>query len=158
MVDLEVRVSEPIAAPAGVVWGLIADFGALGDWWPPGQIESVEVEGAGIGMVRCLRSTIGIALRERLEALDDDERRIETSMTGDLPVGMCEYRATGRVIARGADACTIEWLGRCSVPDRGAAAAGSDFVEGICALTIRGIRERVAALREPLRMSDEETG
>lgn len=147
MIDLVTRRSAEIPAPASDVWELLADFAGLADWWPSGVLERVDVEGAGIGMVRAIHTHIGIVLSERLDALDDDELRIETSMTGDLPVGMCEYTATGQVVARGVDACRVEWRGCYRAPDRTAGEAASEFVEGVYAMMFKGLRERFTARR-----------
>ena len=122
---------------------ILADFGSLGEWWPAGLLEKVEIEGAGIGMVRTLHTTIGVVLRERLDALYPDEHRLEPPLTGDLPVGMTEYHATGSVVAKGKDMCVIEWTGYYSVPSREAEEGARTFIEGSYRMMFKGIRDHV---------------
>ena len=149
MIDVVSHKTTDISAPADAVWEVIADFGSLGEWWPAGLLEKVDVEGAGIGMVRALHTVIGIVLRERLDAIYPDEHRLELSITGDLPVGMAEYNATGRVIAKGPDCCSIDWTGRYKVPSKQAVEGARSFIEGAYAMMFKGIRDHIAKQRRP---------
>ena len=73
VIDVESRLEEEMPFPADRLWGLVADFGALGDWWPPGLVDHVDVDGEGVGMVRHIHTVVGIVLSERLDALDHDQ-------------------------------------------------------------------------------------
>ncbi|MGE4609719.1 MAG: SRPBCC family protein, partial [Myxococcota bacterium] len=133
-----------IPAPADDVWEVVADFGSIEQCWPAGLLSRIEIEGAGIGMVRALHTMIGIVLRERLDALYPDEHRIELSIFGDLPVGITAYTAAGAVIAKGTNACRIDWIGRYQVPNKSAERAAREFVEGAYMTMFRGIRDYVS--------------
>ena len=112
-----------ISAPADDVWEVIADFGAIERWWPAGLLSNVEIEGAGIGMVRALHTTIGIVLRERLDALYPDEHRIELSISGDLPVGITDYTAAGAIMPWD---MAVGRMGPC-IPTRVCSQVAADF-------------------------------
>src|SRR5690606_21066865 len=71
----EVHVNEPIAAPAARVWELVRDFGGVAQWGGP-ALQSCTVEGAGVGAVRRIGLPGGLAIAERLEALDDAGRTL----------------------------------------------------------------------------------
>ena len=144
MIKLSSHQFADIPAPVEDVWEVVADFGGIERWWPVGLVSKIEIEGAGIGMIRSLHTTIGIVLRERLDALYPDEHRIEMSIFGDLPVGITAYTAAGAVIARGTSACRIDWTGRYEVPGKGAERAAREFVEGAYTAMFRGIRDHVA--------------
>jgi len=143
MIRLTSHLFANLSVPANEVWEVVADFGSMRQWWPAGLLSRIEIEGAGIGMVRALHTTIGTVVRERLEALDPDEHRIELSIHGDLPVGIGNYTATGFVTATGPDTCRLDWTGRYEVPNRSAERAAREFVEGTYSTMFRGIREFV---------------
>jgi carbon monoxide dehydrogenase subunit G len=139
MVDVEAQRSEEIEAPAQAVWELLADFGGIAEWWP-GGLEKVENEGDGVGMVRTIHM-FGLVLREKLEALDPDERAIELSIDGPAPAGITGYRARGRVVELAPGRCRLEWRGRCRVPGEGDAEAARMFLETGYAAMFQGLAE-----------------
>lgn len=145
MIDVESHRAEDMPVAAGAVWDVIADFGSLGDWWPAGLLEGVDVEGDGIGMVRHIRTVIGLTLSERLDALDPEARQLRLSITGDLPANMAGYHATGQVFETGADSSRLEWTGRYQVEREEDAAGARAFLEGAYATMFRGIREHLGA-------------
>lgn len=133
-----------IAVPADDVWEVVADFGAIERWWPTGLLSKIEIEGTGIGMVRALHTSIGMVLRERLDALYPDEHRIEISVFGDLPVGITAYTAAGTVVARDPGTCRFDWIGHYAVPHKSAERPAREFVERTYTTMFRGIRDYVS--------------
>ncbi len=144
MIELCSRREEEFSVPAEQLWGVVADFGSLADWWPAGLLERVDIEGAGVGMVRSIHTLVGIVLHERLEALDDTTRNLELSIVGDLPAGMQEYRATGSVREAPAGGCSLVWEGRYKVPDQDAEAGARGFIEGAYTVMFKGLRDFTA--------------
>lgn len=141
MLELTSHKEREIAAPADEVWSLIADFGAIGDWWPPGLITRVENVGEGIGMVRHIHTVIGIVLREKLESLDHEDRSLELSIVGDLPSGMTDYHARGKVHELSPDRCRIEWTGTYKVPGPEAEEGARSFIEGAYTMMLQGLAD-----------------
>jgi hypothetical protein len=108
----EVKTTQDLAAPADAVWGLLADFGAIDRWWPrePMPIESVTIEGEGIGMVRHIRNAgVPQPVSERLDFLDPASRTLVLSIIGQRPPGIAAYVAEGRVEAIDATSCRIHY-------------------------------------------------
>jgi len=141
MIELTSRREEEFPVPAERLWKVVADFGALADWWPAGTLEKVEVEGQGVGMVRSIHTIVGIVLHEKLESLDDAARTLELSIVGDLPVGMEEYHATGSVREDGASGCRLVWEGHYKVPSEEAEAGARGFIEGAYGAMFSGLRD-----------------
>lgn len=144
MVDVESSLAEEMPFPADRIWGLVADFGGLADWWPQGLLDRVEVDGDGVGMVRHIHTLVGIVLSEQLDALDNQARRLELSITGDLPAAMSDYHASGHVVELSPGRCRIEWTGRYRVPSADAEAGARAFIEGAYAIMFRGLREHAS--------------
>jgi hypothetical protein len=145
MIEVESRLAEELPVAADRIWALVADFGGLADWWPPGLLDRVEVEGDGVGMVRHIHTVVGIVLSEQLDALDHRARRLELSITGDLPAGMSDYHAVGQVHEVSPSSCRIEWAGRYRVPAAEVETGARAFIEGAYATMFRGLREHVTA-------------
>jgi carbon monoxide dehydrogenase subunit G len=141
MIDLRSHKTMDIDAAADQVWELVADFGNLIKFWPPGGLEKIEVEGEGVGMVRHIHTIIGIVLSERLEMIDHEKRHLELTITGDLPADMQNYRAHGEVHETGPDSCRIEWTGTYQIPDPDAEAGARAFIEGAYTAMFTGIRD-----------------
>jgi len=100
------------AAPAEQVWALLADFGNIQAWWPREgalQIERVEREGEGIGMVRHIYNQgVPQCASERLDLLDPQTFTLVLSIVGQRPGGITAYVATSRLIPQGEHACRME--------------------------------------------------
>ncbi|HET7202950.1 MAG TPA: SRPBCC family protein [Steroidobacteraceae bacterium] len=109
----EVTTTETLAAPADAVWRLLADFGAIERWWPkdsPVPIESVRIEGDGIGMVRHIQNAgVPQPVSERLDYLDPSSRTLVLSIIGKRPPGITAYVAEGRVEQLDATACRMHY-------------------------------------------------
>ena len=78
-----------IARDPAAVWAIVREFGGL-DTWMPG-IDACEIEGDD----RVL-STMGISIRERLVARDDDKRVITYAIV-ESPMNLEHHEATIRV-------------------------------------------------------------
>jgi Polyketide cyclase / dehydrase and lipid transport len=78
-----------IAREPAAVWAVVRDFGGLEGWMP--GIESCVVEGDD----RVL-GLIGISVRERLTARDDDKRTLTYSIV-ESPMNLEHHEATIRV-------------------------------------------------------------
>lgn len=135
-----VKVSDRIEASADRVWDLVRDFGGVQRFSP--TIESVSVQGEGIGAVRTLTLPGGLALQERLEALDDASRTLRYAIVGSHPLPFDEYLSTIRLSEDG-DACQIEWSSTFA-PRGGAEAQAAGMVEGIYRGGIAGIKKALA--------------
>jgi len=109
----EVTSSYVLAAPAQAVWRLLADFGAIQQWWPtsgPIQIDHVEVEGQGVGMVRHVYNKgVPSPVTERLDLLDQATRTIVLSIIGQRPPGITAYVAAGRLTEIDAASCRLDY-------------------------------------------------
>jgi len=98
-------VREVIEVPASQLWHLVADFGNVG--WIPGG-ESARTEGRGAGMVRIFGAG-DAEIRERLEEVDDANRRIVYTIPHGLPMPIKNYRSTMTVHHVDDARCGLEW-------------------------------------------------
>jgi hypothetical protein len=144
MLELTSRREETYPVPAGRLWDLVADFGAVEQWWPPGMLTRVDVEGEGVGMVRSIHTIVGIVLNEKLESIDPAARVLTLSIVGDLPAGMQDYRASGRVSEAEDGTCTLTWEGHYKVPDAESEAGARQFIEGAYGAMFQGLRDHLA--------------
>jgi carbon monoxide dehydrogenase subunit G len=109
----EVTTSAVLEAPAAAVWALLEDFGDIQRWWPgdgPIQMERVEREGSGIGMVRHIynRGIPGF-ISERCDFLDPATRTWILSIIGTRPRGITAYVAEGHLVELDAGRCRIDY-------------------------------------------------
>jgi carbon monoxide dehydrogenase subunit G len=107
----EVKVSEPVAAPAAKVWELLGDFGGVAKWGGA-MLESCTVQGSGVGAVRTIGLAGGGSIQERCEAYDAPGRRLTYSIIGKSPLPLRDYVSTCRVVETGPDRCRVDWEGR----------------------------------------------
>ncbi len=109
----QVTSSVVLAAPADAIWLLLADFGAIQRWWPkdgPIQIEQVEIEGQGVGMIRHIHNKgVPNAVSERLDLVDESSRTLVLSIVGNRPPGITAYVAEGHVVEIDAAHCRIDY-------------------------------------------------
>jgi hypothetical protein len=139
----DVRVSEPIAAPAAKVWELLGDFGGVAKWGGA-MLESCTVEGSGVGAVRTIGLPGQLSMQERCEGFDDAGRTLTYSIVGPCPIPVRDYRSTCRVVETDANACRVDWEGRFEphgVPEEQA----QDLVRGIYTGAIRRVRKLLGA-------------
>lgn len=110
---MEIRVSAELAAPAQLVWQLLADFGNIQGWWPEDgaiRIEDVQIEGQGIGMIRhILNRGARHRVSERLDFLDPASRTLMLSIVGTRPSGITAYVAEGHIVELDATRCRMDY-------------------------------------------------
>ena len=109
----EITSSYVLAVPAERVWRLLVDFGAIQAWWPASgaiQIDRVELEGQGVGMIRHIYNKgMPSPVSERLDLLDHSSRTIVLSIVGLRPRGMTAYVAEGRLTEIDAASCRLDY-------------------------------------------------
>ena len=135
----KVEVSEAIAASAAKVWELLRDFGGISRWAGP-MLQSVEVEGSGVGAVRRAGLPGGLSLAERLEAFDDRGRRLSYSIVEKSPIPVRSYLATMKVVETGANACRLDWSSTFE-PDGATDEQAQKMIRGVYTNGIAGIRK-----------------
>ncbi len=113
-----IEIDFDLEASAEDVWRYVEDFADIQAWWPRGgvvDIERVELEGEGIGMVRHIYN-VGFtsAVSERLDYLDPASHRWQLSIVCDKPAGILEYQATGQLTALGDKSCRLSYRGEFS--------------------------------------------
>jgi carbon monoxide dehydrogenase subunit G len=106
--EVEVKITGKFAASAQSVWELLRDFGGIRRWNSNG-IESVSVEGEGVGAVRTIGIPGGVELQERLEAYDEAGRSFSYSFFGKPVIPLEDYYATMTVFEEGEDQCRVDW-------------------------------------------------
>jgi Polyketide cyclase / dehydrase and lipid transport len=91
-----------LAASPDQVWALIGPFGAM---WHP-LFAKIQVTGAGIGQLRTIETIDGKQIIERLEAIDDSQRRCRYAMISGIPAE--DYTGTLDVKPMGTGS-SVEW-------------------------------------------------
>ena len=94
-----------ILAPADVIWQVISDFGAAGEYLA--GVATCTVEGEGVGALRTLTSADGSTIVERLEALDEAAHRLSYTLLTDTPFRNC--LTTMAVRELGPSQAELEW-------------------------------------------------
>ena len=102
-----------IGASRDIIWGLLMDFGNIEAWWPengPVQIERVDIEGSGPGMVRYMYNAgFDTPVAERLDNLDFENYIITLSIIGDRPAGLLHYEAKGQLTELEGGGCRLTY-------------------------------------------------
>lgn len=102
------QVVKTVKAPLASVWQHLGNFARI---QPGGDIESVEYEGEGVGMVRTLGSG-GRIVVERLEEHNEAARRYTYAIINeDTQLPFFDYTATVQLGDNGDDTTTIIWTG-----------------------------------------------
>jgi hypothetical protein len=108
----QIVTSTVVASPAGEVWALLRDFGAIGDWHP--ALPPCEIEDGPADRVGCVRVfALAGGHRETLTGLDDQQRIIAFAF-GDnagLPVRGYTSMMTARPVTL-SDQAYVEWSSR----------------------------------------------
>lgn len=115
MIEIDVR--RTIPAPADAVWSELRSFQGIENWLP--MIEHSEVRGDGAGATRVCTTADGGRLVERLEELDDGDRRLVYTIQ-EAPMPLENYRSTMRVRSDGQGASTVTWSATFDAPDEAA--------------------------------------
>lgn len=103
----EVRVEEEVDATPEEVWALVREFGGIKKW--NDGIDSVEVDGEGVGAVRTIKMG-GIEIQERLEHIDETGRSFSYSIVAG-PVPVENYLASMTIHDAGSDKSKVTWQG-----------------------------------------------
>jgi hypothetical protein len=106
-------------APASAVWELLMDWAAIVDWMPGGYVQSLRMEGRGLGAIRHLVTLKGIQLSERLDSMNESSGVLALSLVEPLPWGLLSYRARGKLDSISQSRCRLTWQGTLEMPDRG---------------------------------------
>jgi uncharacterized protein YndB with AHSA1/START domain len=110
---IEVIEHRLLAAPALHVWQLLEDFGSIQRWWPVDgriRIAKVDIEGAGVGMIRHIYNHgAKQAISERLDLLDPQARTLVLSIIGSRPPGITGYVAEARVVDVAENQCRMDY-------------------------------------------------
>ncbi|MBF0852289.1 SRPBCC family protein [Gluconobacter sp. R75690] len=115
---IHVMASSVLPASVSSVWGLIRDFGALGNWLPGVKSCVIEGDEAGdrVGAIRRLEmGDVGV-IREQLLALSDVDHAVTFSIIESaLPIG--NYRSTISLLPiTDGDRTFIQWRGQFEAP------------------------------------------
>lgn len=108
---VELNVSRDFDVAAEKIWSLLVDFGEFEKWWPV-QMDRIELEGEGLGMIRHLYLN-GQAdpVSERLDSLDHENMILCLSIIRAMPAGMIDYNATATLTKTGSDSCRMDYKG-----------------------------------------------
>lgn len=106
-------------APASRVWALLLDWPAIVDWMPDGYVQSLRMEGEGIGAIRHLVTGQGAEIAERLDGADESSGVLELSLVAPLPWGLLSYRARGKLESVSDVSCRLNWQGMMEMQEHG---------------------------------------
>ena len=132
----EAKVVKTIKASADAVWEQLSNFGGIK---PGGAIETVSVQGEGVGMVRTMNLSTGRVV-ERLDRHDSSNRTFTYAMINeDSPLPFSDYSATVVITDNGDGSSTVSWTG--TFEPRGVDEAQAiNVATGIYAGAIKGAR------------------
>lgn len=108
-----------IDAPASAVWDLLMDWAAIADWMPDAYVQSLRMEGWGVGAIRHLITGQGVRIAERLDNADERSGALELSLLDPLPWGLLSYRARGKLDSISSNKCRLTWQGKLELPEAG---------------------------------------
>jgi len=85
------NVTKTLSVSSDKVWAAISGIGGLEHWFP--VIAGCRVTGAGVGAMRVLELTDGAVIKDRIEEINDAERRFRYTRT-DSPFPVSRYLGT----------------------------------------------------------------
>jgi len=139
--------SEVFDAPAPVVWELLSDWSGIINWMPDGYIQSLQMEGEGVGAVRHLVTGRGVTISERLDGLDEKSGRLQLTIIEPLPWGMLSYTAMAQLDDVNGDSCRLTWCGTFESLESGSTANElAALFEKSYAKMFKGIRGEMARM------------
>lgn len=138
---MKVEVSEKFSTTGETIWELLREFGGIQRWNSNG-IESVSVEGEGIGAIRTIGIPGGVQLQERLEAYDDGARTFSYSFVGKVVIPVEDYYATMTVVDEGESECRVDWESTFEHPAMDGDAARK-LIEGIYRAGFSALKQTV---------------
>lgn len=108
-----IDIHHDINAPADTVWAFLENYADIQAWWPkdgPVDIDRVEIDGEGVGLIRHIYNHgMPNAVSEQLDYLDPANRTLKLSIVCDRPAGLLQYQATGKVTELGEDRCRLTY-------------------------------------------------
>jgi len=120
------------------------DWAAIADWMPDGYVQSLRMEGQGLGAIRHLVTLKGLQISERLDAANEAAGVLELSLLDPLPWGLQSYRARGKIDSLSDQRCRLTWQGTMEMPDRGSEFDGvANVLRKSYAKMFEGIRQVV---------------
>jgi mxaD protein len=150
--ELHVKRTVTIAAPASKVWDTVKDFGALNAWHPAVATDEI-VSGTDNtpSAVRLLTLKGGGTIKEKLLEYDDTGHRFRyTILEGVLPVS--HYMSTVVVTSLAEDKTLVTWSGRFKRKDLGDSPAdtendkaATDAISGVYQSGLDNLKKIVAA-------------
>lgn len=152
-----IQVYHDFAAPAAMLWEILADFGNIERWWPQDepnvQIERVELEGQGLGLTRHIYNRgFAAPVSERLDFQDPQTLLYKLSNIGERPAGLTEYQATGQIEALAPTRCRLNYSSVFTTAS-GRPEEAEEFLRMAYALMFKGLAQAVQ--REQLIMKEE---
>lgn len=106
-----VSYSRKIKAELEASWLVLSDFSSIIHWVRGGNVGSVSLSGAGVGMTRDLHLPSVGEVQHRLEEIDEARHLIAYSLTKGQPLGMRSYRVSIS-LTPASDGCDMAWEGR----------------------------------------------
>ena len=114
-----------INSSADVIWQVISDFGAAGQYLS--GVVTCTIDGAGVSALRTLTSADGSMVVERLEALDGDARQLSYALLTNTPFSNCLTTMAVRYLGPGL--AELEWSATFE-PDGIPASEAEQILEG----------------------------
>ena len=115
----QITVHHDFDTSTDVLWDLLSDFAHIERWWPKDipavQIERVDLEGEGIGLIRHIYNKgFAAPVSERLDFQDPEALTYKLSIVGQRPAGITAYQATGHIEALAGGRCRLNYKGEFS--------------------------------------------
>ena len=108
---IEVSFEKTLKVSSDAAWQVLRDFGSIIHWVPGGDVGSIKLNGAGVGMTRDLELPSVYKVQHRLDELDESHHRIHYTLTQGQPIGMQEYSVF--VFLENTEAgCVMHWKGK----------------------------------------------
>ena len=150
--ELHVKKTITIAAPAAKVWDTVKDFNGLANWHPAlASDEIVSGTNDTVGAVRLLTLKGGGTIKEKLLQFDETGHRFRYAiLEGVLPVS--HYTSTFVVTALPGDKTLVTWSGRFkrknldeNPPDTESDKAATDTISGVYQSGLDNLKKILAA-------------
>lgn len=133
----EVCMAATINASPDDVWRVVSDFGGIDNILD--VVQSVTIEGSGVGALRTLTMQDGAHVVERLDSQDDQARTLSYSIVSS-PLPIEDYAATMSVREISTHECELTWSSTFRASGTTEAAA-KELVEGIYAAGFAGLKK-----------------
>lgn len=142
-----IDIHHDINAPADTVWAFLENYEDIQAWWPkdgPVDIDRVEIEGSGVGVIRHIYNHgMPNAVSERLDYLDPANKTLKLSIVCDKPAGLVQYQATGQVTVLNEHQCRLTYHSEYTV-EPGYQDEARAFLLGAYQLMFTGLEQAAA--------------